>query len=745
MIRSAGVFAHSMHLAWAALVLGASSPAGEVNRQAIDDVATGRIKVAKASWWGFRTEDSTKALQAAIDSGVPKLIVEDMGAPWIVTPIRLRSNQEIEFEKGVELLAKRGEYKGGGATLVTARNVENVVLRGYGATFRMWREDYDNPDLYKKAEWRHCLSIWSSSNVKVLGLRLENSGGDGIYLGTATKWVTNRDIVIRDVLCESNYRQGISVITAESLLIENTVMRTTRGTRPEAGIDFEPNHPEERLADVVMRNCLSENNTYGYLLNLSPHSAGSERISLRFENCRAIKNTGRGFSYSIVRNTTDTPPRAPGDVESRRPEEDLVNIVMRGCVSEGNAGTGYFLNLQARDDGSEAVSVRLEDCRSYGDSAIGCQVVASVGGSISFKDCVFERCGGSGISVSKPAERGAARFERCQVLDCAATQSAIAPIMFASNPGADGTTGGVVFDSVLVRDALERPPMRYNDLTGGTPVRGVTGTLRIVARDGQPTPVKLTDELIAQWLPPATRRDIPRLSIEGVALAPLEAELPPVAAVRSPWPLVRGTGAYVLYAEAGDDVTFTVHYLQVGRYPGGEMPVSITGPSGEEVHRQNALFKQSTVVRFTAPSTGLYRFVLNARYNRWQIAAASNAMALVLAEKSVGLNRSGGRFIFYVPPGTREFGVRVVGQGTGEGIKATLLDPRGEVFGQVDNQFRNHQFEVSLDPPSTGEVWTLVLARPSEMVWDDHSVDLRGVPPLLSAAGTTPLVPVRQP
>jgi hypothetical protein len=334
------------------------------------------------------------------------------------------------------------------------------------------------------------------------------------------------------------------------------------------------------------------------------------------------------------------------------------------------------------------------------------------------------------------------RFENCEVLDCAEGQASIAPIMLTSSQGTEPSVGGIEFDSVLVRDARERRPMGYNDSVGDTPVGDVTGTL-IVERDGQRTPIELTEALVAEWLPAATMRDIPRLSIDQMTLHPHAADLPPVAATPSAWPLVRGIGNYVLYAEAGDEVAFTVRHMQVGPYTGSDMAVSITGPSGEQAHQQVAPFKQNTAVRFTAPATGLYRFALNAGTNRSQIADASNAMALVIEDRPAGLNRSGGRFIFYVPPGTGVFGVRITGQGTGEGIKATLLDPRGDVFGQVDNQYQNYQFEISLDPPSAGEVWTLQLESPSEMAWDDHSVDLRGVPPLLSAAGATPLAPVQ--
>ena len=49
----------------------------------------GELTEAQASWWGFDPDDATASLQAAINSGVPRLIVEDMGAPWVVGPIRL--------------------------------------------------------------------------------------------------------------------------------------------------------------------------------------------------------------------------------------------------------------------------------------------------------------------------------------------------------------------------------------------------------------------------------------------------------------------------------------------------------------------------------------------------------------------------------------------------------------------------------------------------------------------------------
>jgi hypothetical protein len=265
-------------------------------------VRAGELKEARASWWGFATEDSTRALQAAIDSRVPRLIIDRMGSPWITDKLTCVSDQEIVFEKGAEVLAKKGAFTGKSDALFALACVTNVTLRGPGATLRMRRADYDAPP-YVKAEWRHVLNIKSSVNVQVLGLTLAESGGDGIYLGCVKNAGPCRDIVIKDVLCDRNYRQGISVISAENLLIENTVMRDTAGTPPAAGIDFEPNAASERLKNCVMRNCVTENNQgSGFDFYLPNLTRMSEPVSIRLENCRS---TGDKAGLKITTGNAD--------------------------------------------------------------------------------------------------------------------------------------------------------------------------------------------------------------------------------------------------------------------------------------------------------------------------------------------------------------------------------------------------------------------------------------------------------
>ena len=338
-------FAESRCSVWmVATVLCAAAALGQTNPEAIKAALAKKPSVVKASWWGFGETESTNALQAAINSGADKVIVENMGKPWIVNRIQLASNQEVFFEKGCVVLAKRGAFKGRGDSLFTAAIKQNVTLTGYGATFRMWKADY-HTDAYEKAEWRHCLSIRSCTNVKVHGLTLADSGGDGIYLGVSKRGVTNTNVHIKDVVCDGHNRQGISVISAENLLIEDTLLKNTSGTPPKAGIDFEPNHASEKIVNCVMRNCVSENNDgCGYVLYLRPLDGSSAPISVRIENC-VSRGTNR-ISASVT--TSNAGPNGPA--------QGLIEFVNCRFEDTGTAG------VSVRDVPVNGCRVRFENC-----------------------------------------------------------------------------------------------------------------------------------------------------------------------------------------------------------------------------------------------------------------------------------------------------------------------------------------------------------------------------------------------
>lgn len=658
------------YLSLVAVLLLASLPAlAQVNDQALKDVASGKLKEAKASWWGFNAEDATSCLQAAIDSKVPKLTVDNVGKPWIILPVRLVSDQEIVFEKGVEILAKRGEYKGTNDALFSGRLVKNVTLTGPGATLRMWRDDYGAAP-YAKAEWRHCIQFHSSSNIKIMGLTVAESGGDGIYLGTAEKGVANKNVLIKDVICDKNYRQGISVISAENLTIENCVLSNTAGTAPMAGIDFEPNNPDERLVNCVMRNCRIENNAGdGIDIYVPPLNAASEPMSLRFEN---ITSTGDNRGFVIV---TDNIPE-------------------------------------------EAVK-----------------------GAVEMTNCSFTNSKGAGISIGNiPVEGTKLTFRNCTIDNAAPGEGLQAPITITARADATEDMGGYDFGRLVIKETKDRRPLAFVDNSGNVKLRDVKGAL-VVQRDGKQTETVLSNELLGQWFPFITIKKLPRVKLAGMTFKPLMEGTPKqydLGRFRT-----RTQGRFLLYATQGDQVTFKAHYGQVGKYGGVTMPVIVTSPSGKEVANVPVPFQGDAPVAFTAPETGLYRVEADAKGNYMQFSENSNRMLLTSEGGSIRMFASTGDLFVYVPAGTTEFGIKLYGEGLGEGIKGAFYGPDGKLIEEKDNIAAAHQFTVKLPQQSKGEVYKLTLSKASQVFLEDNYIEVLGVPPLLAPSKEALLVPVQ--
>ncbi len=296
------------------------STISQVNALAVSEVSNGQRNIASAAWWGFDADNATSILQDAIDSGVAVLVVPKMATDWIVEPLYLRSDLQLVFAKDVVIKARKGSFQGVADALFTIRNCENVHLSGYGATFQMHRVDYASVEYQANhSEWRHNITILGSDNVTVEGLLLNESGGDGIYIGSG-RWKRPDDsndyssfpelstnIHIRDVVCESHCRQGISVVSVDKLIVENTIIRNTQGADPRSGIDFEPNTSTSPLSNILVRNCLIESNgRVGLMFDFNFMLQGqSPPVSILIDNVTSINNGSVDvyFSSNLTRTT----------------------------------------------------------------------------------------------------------------------------------------------------------------------------------------------------------------------------------------------------------------------------------------------------------------------------------------------------------------------------------------------------------------------------------------------------------
>jgi hypothetical protein len=135
------------------------------------------------------------------------------------------------------------------------------------------------------------VQLLSCSSVRISGLTLANSGGDGIYLGTDSQDLPNRDITISHVICTDNYRQGISVVSADSLAIRSCLLENTGTQSPSAGLDFEPNNPSEQLTQCTLSEVTCRNNHgAGVALGLLYLNDSSKPVDITLDRCTMTGN-----------------------------------------------------------------------------------------------------------------------------------------------------------------------------------------------------------------------------------------------------------------------------------------------------------------------------------------------------------------------------------------------------------------------------------------------------------------------
>jgi hypothetical protein len=304
----------------------------------------------RANDFGDPEREGTRALQAAIDSGASTILI-DPGKPWVIDQIYFSNNQTLIFKPGVVVKSKKGSLTGMYDAMFNGIGISNLTLIGYGATVTMNKADYFKPP-YVEAEWRHALNFRSVTRVQIKGFTLVGSGGDGVYLGVIKDGPQPycKEVLIQDLVCDDHMRQGISVISAEDLVIRDCLLKNTIGAKdgPWSGIDFEPNESNERFVRVLVSNVTAEGNGgSGFdnaLMGLQSHSVP---VSITYMDC-LVKNSRRyGISVAHHQGEAKRLTYATGTIDFIR------------CRVEGSGEGGLYIKNKALS----GVTVRFIDCR----------------------------------------------------------------------------------------------------------------------------------------------------------------------------------------------------------------------------------------------------------------------------------------------------------------------------------------------------------------------------------------------
>ncbi|SDF31025.1 right-handed parallel beta-helix repeat-containing protein [Cellulophaga baltica] len=228
----------------------------------------------KASSFGYNSSDATTALKNALNSSYDTIIIDKQSGPWKIGPLSLidLSNKVIIIESGVIIEGITSKFYNSTDALFKFIRPNNITINGYGSTFKM---DTDNLiKSYSRTEHRHSLSILGGQNVKVNGLNIDGSGGDGIYIARYNT-TNSKNITIKDVISKKNARDGISVISADGLYISNSEFNESYKGILGCGVNFEPNTTSDTLKDIIFKNCKFIKNYYSGIQISTLHLNGS--------------------------------------------------------------------------------------------------------------------------------------------------------------------------------------------------------------------------------------------------------------------------------------------------------------------------------------------------------------------------------------------------------------------------------------------------------------------------------------
>jgi parallel beta-helix repeat protein len=252
--------------------------------------------------------DDTKAFQKTIDHVAAKgggTVLVPKGKYLIDgdTTVRIQSHVTLKMDAEAELIAKPTASRRFYILMVVNASDVNII----GGKIIGDRDAH----LDSTGEWGMGIGVYAGTNVNINGTKIYNCWGDGIVVGATSRYNApdaSRSVTIKNVVCDNNRRQGLTIGKVNNMLVDSCVFTNTNGTKPMSGIDIEPDKDTAQnititnsefsfnkgngieiyvnassvVQNVVIQNNFLHHNTYGAYLIRSKN--------VQFTNNRIIQN-----------------------------------------------------------------------------------------------------------------------------------------------------------------------------------------------------------------------------------------------------------------------------------------------------------------------------------------------------------------------------------------------------------------------------------------------------------------------
>lgn len=232
------------------------------------------LNVHAKSAQGDSKTDDTKAIQAAIDEmsvvGGTVEIPDGVYMVDAVTGLQVRNHVTLKMSANAVLKAiptDKGNYS---IIRVVGAGDVNII----GGILQGDRNEHQGKD----GEWGMGLTIRASHEVQVQSVTARDNWGDGFYIADKS-----HKINFCDVSAIRNRRQGMSIVSADTVVVRNSRFVETSGTPPQAGLDIEPNASESVFDVIIENNKFTNNGGFGFMTWV-PRNKGAEGRNVKFIN-----------------------------------------------------------------------------------------------------------------------------------------------------------------------------------------------------------------------------------------------------------------------------------------------------------------------------------------------------------------------------------------------------------------------------------------------------------------------------
>ncbi|MBR1461788.1 MAG: right-handed parallel beta-helix repeat-containing protein [Prevotella sp.] len=180
--------------------------------------------------------------------------------------------------------------------IIDIKNKEDVTVKGGRIVGDVGKHTYIEGTT---SEWGMGINIMQSKDVTLADLYITKCTGDGIYISGGNEPAigvydkASKNVVIRNLTCDDNRRQGLSVVHVDGLTVRDCSFINTGKTEftgPGDGVDIEPNVSNGRnmsVRNIVVDNCIIKNNA-GVAVSSScsyENSGVTNHENILFTNC----------------------------------------------------------------------------------------------------------------------------------------------------------------------------------------------------------------------------------------------------------------------------------------------------------------------------------------------------------------------------------------------------------------------------------------------------------------------------